>query len=80
MSQVAVFSAGGSMPDVPTSFTTDDGVAVPVANNLNLLTDDTSDDNDNGIQDTGVGATVTIYVPIVVSVSSQEPSQRQMTH
>lgn len=44
---------GPSPPEVPTQFTADDATtAVPVANNLNLFSRDTRDDNDNGIQTT----------------------------
>jgi len=49
-----------SSPSVATSYVTDDGTAVPAANTLNVLGDDTTDDNINGIQTTGSGDTVTI--------------------
>lgn len=40
-------------PEVPTQFTADDAtIAVPVANNLNVLSRDTSENNPNGIQTT----------------------------
>lgn len=46
-------SATGSSPAIPTQFTADDStVAVPVGNNLNLLSRDTEEDNLNGIQTT----------------------------
>ena len=48
-------------PTVPTSFTTDSGIAIPAANNLNIITSDTVANNDNGITDTGSGSTVTIF-------------------
>jgi len=64
MSQAGIVSLSSSPlpPDVPTTFTTDDGVAVPVANNLNVLAQDTTENNNNGIQTTGSGATVTVEI------------------
>ena len=61
MSQVYLASTAGT-PSVPTSFTTDDGTAVPVANNLNLLGDDSTVYNANGISTDGTGDTVTILL------------------
>lgn len=54
MSQAGILSVSSGIlpPSVPTSFTTDAGVAVPVANNLN-------DFGSGSITTTGVGATVT---------------------
>lgn len=52
MSQIYKAGVAGT-PSVPTQITTDDGVAVPVANNLNIF-------GDNGIITEGVGDTVTI--------------------
>lgn len=63
MSQIYKSAASGPVPPaVPTSFQTDSGVAVPVANVLNILTSDTTDSFDNGIHDTGSGNTVTIFL------------------
>lgn len=45
-------------PTVPTSFTTDSGIAVPAANNLNVFGIDSIVNNDNGIMTTGSGSTV----------------------
>lgn len=59
MSQYNTRGTGGS-PTVPTSFTTDFGVAVPVANNLNVFAEDSPNDNDNGIFTVGIGDTLTI--------------------
>lgn len=50
MSQI--YTTTESSPDVPTSFVTDDGTAIPVANTLNLLARDTNENNDEGIQTT----------------------------
>ena len=54
MSQIYKSLASGPVPpDVPTQFTTDDGsIAIPAANNLNVLSRDTSVNNANGIQTT----------------------------
>ncbi len=55
MSQSGLLNVATSSlpPSVPTSFTTDSGVAVPVANNLNVF-------GGEGIDTSGSGATVTI--------------------
>lgn len=54
MSQIYKSIASGPVPPaVPTQFTTDDGsVAIPVGNNLNVLSRDTTENNANGIQTT----------------------------
>lgn len=53
----------GSLPsDVPLQFTTDSLIAIPSSNNLNLLGSSTSDNNNNGIQTTASGASVTIQL------------------
>lgn len=55
MSQAGVLNlaAGPVPPAVPTQFTADDAtIGIPVANNLNLFSRDTTDNNDNGIQTT----------------------------
>jgi len=64
MSQAGIISTPGGIPppDVPTEFVTDDGVAIPVANILNVLANDTNVNNDNGIQTIGSGNTVTIQL------------------
>lgn len=53
-------TAGALPPSVATSFVTDSGTATPAANILNILTNDTTANNDNGITDIGSGNTVTI--------------------
>lgn len=58
MSQIYL-KASGSEPSIPTSFVTEDGTAVPVANVLNLLAGDTTENNDDGIRSIGSGNTVT---------------------
>jgi hypothetical protein len=46
-------TSGPVPPTVPTQFTADDAtIGVPAANNFNLFSRDTSDNNDNGIQTT----------------------------
>jgi hypothetical protein len=54
--------AGSLPPAVPTSFVTDSGTAIPVANILNVLTDQTSSNFDKGMTDTGSGNTVTTFL------------------
>jgi len=53
-------TSGVLPPDVPTTFQTDSGTATPAANILNVLTNDVSTNDDDGITDTGSGNTVTI--------------------
>ncbi len=56
-------TATGPIPaNIPTSFVTDSGTAIPAANVLNVLTSDTSSNFDNGITDIGSGNTVTIQL------------------
>lgn len=52
MSQIyKSLTSGPVPPSVPTQFTTDDGsVAIPSANNLNVLSTEVTDNNINGIQ------------------------------
>jgi len=51
MSQI--YKTISSSPSVPIQFTADDGtMAVPAANNLNVFSQDTTVNNDNGIQTT----------------------------
>lgn len=55
MSQIykPLTSSGPIPPIIPTQFTADDAsIAIPAANNLNIFSRDTSDNNDNGIQTT----------------------------
>lgn len=61
MSQYYRRVQGGS-PTVPTEFVTDDGSAVPAANILEILGDDTTENNVNGIATTGDGNTVTVLL------------------
>lgn len=63
MSQIIKDMASGPVPpDVPTTFSTDSGNAVPAANILNVLGADTTVNNDNGIRTTGSGNTVTVQL------------------
>lgn len=54
MSQVNLFDIEGAHPQIPTSFTTDAGTAIPIANNLEIL-------GVNGVTTTGAGKTVTVH-------------------
>lgn len=57
MSQIykPLTSAGPIPPIIPTQFTADDStVGIPIANNLNLLSNDTTANNVNGIQTTTI--------------------------
>ena len=63
MSQIYKRVTSGVLPpDVPLEFQTDNGVAVPAANILNVLANDTNINNDNGIQTIGSGNTVTVQL------------------
>lgn len=55
MSQAGSTSGGSAGPTVPTQFTTDNGVAVPAANNLNVF-------GGIGSSTSGSGSTITINV------------------
>lgn len=52
MSQIYKSLTSGPVPPaVPTQFTTDDGsIAIPASNNLNVFSQDTTENNANGIQ------------------------------
>lgn len=62
MSQAGSINLAGGTPAVPTTFVTDSGNAVPVANTLNILGDDTVVYNANGITTQGAGDTVTVLL------------------
>lgn len=68
MSQI--YTTTESSPDVPTSFITDDGTAVPVGNELNVLARDTNENNDEGIQTAGSGNTVYVELTNRVEVGA----------
>lgn len=55
--------AGSLPPSVPTTFTADDTTtATPVANNLNVFSNDITTNNNNGVQTTASGSTLTIQL------------------
>lgn len=63
MSNTQVINLPSSAPSIPTSFTADDAtVATPAANNINLFSGDVTTNNDNGIQTTASGSTVTVQL------------------
>ena len=63
MSQFFIATTSGNLPpSVPTSFPTDSGTAIPVANILNIFGNDSTANNANGISTTGVGNTVTVVL------------------
>lgn len=64
MSQAGIVAITASVlpPTVATSFTTDSGVAVPAANNLNVLANDTTANDTDGITTSGAGSTVTVLL------------------
>jgi len=64
MSQAGIISLSSAPlpPDVATSYTTDSGVAVPAANNLNVLATDTTANDNDGINTVGSGSTVTVQL------------------
>lgn len=85
MSQIYKSAASGPVPPaVPTQFTSDNGsVAVPVANNLNVFSRDTTANNNNGIQTVAdPNGTANLYVEItnrnrVTSTTSDGAGQTQ---
>ena len=61
MSQIYKSLNPGSLPvTVATSYVTNSGVATPAAHVLNVLADDTTVNNTNGIATSGSGSTVTV--------------------
>ena len=64
MSQAGIIntSSGPVPPAVPTSFQTDSGVAVPALNILNVLGNDSTANDNDGISTTGSGNTVTVVL------------------
>lgn len=62
MSQIykALTSSGPIPPEIPTSFVTDSGTAVPAANVLDVFGNNTTINNSNGIQTTGATNVVTV--------------------
>jgi hypothetical protein len=80
MSQAGILkvSSGSLPPQVPTTFTTNSGTAVPVANNLNIFGIDSSANNDNGVFTNALGDTVNVVLSnrstSVVSTANATPT------
>lgn len=64
MSQIykRMTSSGPIPSNIPTNFVTDDGNAIPDSNILDILTNDTTENNDNGIKSEGSTNVVTILL------------------
>lgn len=60
MSQI--YKVVSSEPSVADQYVTDSGTAVPVANILNVVGNETTANNNNGIETTGAGNTVTVLL------------------
>lgn len=73
MSQVAIIDIANSNPQVPTSFTTDDGTAIPIANNLEILGTSVPAGT-TPVETTGSGKTVTIEVQTAQSSPTSDAS------
>lgn len=59
----AVDSTGSVPPSVATTYTADDATtATPVANNLNVFSDDSTANNNNGVRTTAAGDTLTVQL------------------
>jgi len=74
MSQAGLVDIEGSHPQIPTEFVTDDGIAVPLANVLEIL--GTAVPNQNiPIQTTGSGNTVTIEIQYATSNATTDATK-----
>ena len=72
--------AGALPPVVATSYVSNNGTAVPVANILNVLASDTTADNDNGIQTIGSGNTLTVQLTnrVTASITTTDATPTQL--
>jgi hypothetical protein len=72
MSNTQIINLPASSPSVPTQFTADDGtLAIPVANNLNLYADQSSENNNAGIVTSAIpDLSDTIYIRLTNRVNS----------
>ena len=69
MSQVSLIDIEGNHPQIPTSFTTDSGIAIPIANNLEILATYVSAQS-IPIQTVGSGNTITIQSQITSAIAA----------
>lgn len=74
MSQVSIIDITGSHPDIPTTFNTDDGSAIPIANVLEILAQ-TVPAGSIPIQTTGSGNTVTIEAQISQAIAATDATK-----
>lgn len=74
MSQVSIIDITGAHPDIPTTFDTDDGSAIPIANTLEILAQ-TVPAASIPIYTTGSGNTVTINAQISQAIVSSDATK-----
>lgn len=74
MSQVSIIDITGAHPDIPTTFVTDDGSAIPIANVLEILAQ-TVPAASIPIYTTGSGNTVTINAQISQAIAASDATK-----
>ena len=73
MSQSGIIDVEGSNPQIPTSFDTDNGTAIPIANVLEILGDTVvANTNPTAVETTGSGNTVTIEVAVTQELAAPD--------